>query len=90
VTLGAEGAVLAGRAGVLHVPAEPAEVADATGAGDAVTAVLCAGLARAGEVEPALVRVAMRVAARVVARRGARAGLPPPEEARALLDAGSG
>ncbi len=85
VTIGGEGAVLAGREEVVRVGAEPAHVADATGAGDAVAAVLGAGLARRDEVTPALVTVAMRVAARVVAVRGALTGLPTRTEARGLL-----
>jgi fructokinase len=85
VTDGAEGAILAGRDGLVRIPAEPADVADTTGAGDSVAAVLAAGLARSGEVTPALVEVAMRVAARVVALRGALAGLPPAEEGPGLL-----
>jgi fructokinase len=85
VTCGGEGAVLSGPGGVVQIPAEHAEVVDATGAGDAVAGVLAAGLARDGEVTPALAAVAMRVAARVVAVRGALTGLPRPAEARALL-----
>ena len=56
VTIGGEGAVLAEREQVVHVGAEPAHVADATGAGDAVAAVLGAGLARREDVTPQLVR----------------------------------
>ena len=85
VTLGADGALLAGRQGLERIPAERAQATDATGAGDAVAAVLAAGLARHQEVTAALVGVAMRVAARVVAERGALAGLPPADEARAML-----
>jgi fructokinase len=85
VTCGGDGAVLAGREGRIHIAAERAEVADATGAGDAVAAVLAAGLAGSGEVTPALIEVAMCVAARVVAARGALTGLPPPAEARTML-----
>jgi ribokinase len=86
VTCGAGGAVLAGPEGVLHIAAERANVVDATGAGDAVAAVLAAGLTRSSDVTPALVEAAMLVAARVVAVRGALAGLPPAPEAGALLD----
>ena len=88
VTIGGEGAVLAGREGVVHVGAEAAHVADATGAGDAVAAVLGAGLAHREEVTPRLVTVAMRVAARVVAARGALTGLPTRTEARGMLPSG--
>jgi fructokinase len=85
VTMGRGGAVLAGPGGVVEIPGEHAPVVDTTGAGDSVAAVLAAGLARHGEVTPALVEAAMRVAARVVAVRGALSGLPPVTEARAML-----
>jgi fructokinase len=86
VTRGADGAVLAGPDGVLHIAAARGEVVDATGAGDAVAAVLAAGLTRSSAVAPTLVEAAMLVAARVVAVRGALAGLPPASEAADLLD----
>jgi fructokinase len=86
VTCGPAGAMLAGRGGVVRLAAQRANVEDTTGAGDAVAAVLAAGLARSGEVTPALVEVAMRVAAGVVTLRGALGGLPPANEARALLN----
>jgi fructokinase len=86
VTRGGEGAVLAGSEGILHVAAQRADVVDTTGAGDAVAAVLAAGLTRGSAVTPTLVEVAMRVAARVVAMRGALAGLPSPTEASGLLE----
>ena len=88
VTLGADGiAVACGEDEPLHVPAHAARVLDATGAGDAVTAVLAAGLAHgAGREQLAdVVRLATQIAARVVEVRGALGGLPPAEEARALL-----
>jgi fructokinase len=85
VTVGAGGAVLAGDADSIRVPAEPVEIRDATGAGDAVAAVLAAGLGRHEAVTPDLIRVAMRVAARVVAERGALAGLPRGREAKEML-----
>jgi fructokinase len=86
VTRGAEGAMLAGPEGVLHIAAERGNIVDATGAGDAVAAVLAAGLTRSSAVTPTLVEAAMLVAARVVAVRGALAGLPQASEAGALLD----
>jgi sugar/nucleoside kinase (ribokinase family) len=85
VTVGGEGAILASGGESIHVPTERARVVDATGAGDAVAAVLAAGLTRRGAVTPALVKVAMRVAARVVTERGALAGLPTRDEARAMF-----
>jgi fructokinase len=85
VTAGGDGAFLATRNGVTHIAAQPAVVTDATGAGDAVAAVLAAGLARTGEVTAALAEAAMLVAARVVAVRGALTGLPSATEASGLL-----
>jgi fructokinase len=87
VTAASDGVFLAGGRDVVHVPARPARVRDATGAGDAVAAVVAAALARWGDVTPAAVAVATEVAGRVVEAVGALDGLPPPEEARALLDA---
>lgn len=71
VTLGAEGALWAAGDEVVRVPAEPADVVDSTGAGDA----FCAGLLRAwlrGARGASAVRAGVRVAARAVARLGAR------------------
>ncbi len=83
VTLGARGAILRRGDDVVRVPAEPTEVVDTTGAGDAFVAGLLAGFCRMGdlrsvppgEIERAA-RLANRVAARVCARVGAVAGLP--------------
>jgi fructokinase len=87
VTAGADGAFLARDGGVPeHIVATQARVLDATGAGDAVAAVLGAALARGGLLDSVLVEVAMRVASRVVTERGALAGLPGASEARAMLD----
>jgi fructokinase len=85
VTAGDAGSALAGQEGVVRLAAEGVEVVDTTGAGDAVTAVLAAGLAREREATPRLAEVAMRVAARVIAARGALTGLPAAAEARQLL-----
>jgi fructokinase len=88
LTRSERGAVLASAAGVSEVPAPPVPaVVDATGAGDAVTGVLAAALARgvgAHALEPAL-RLAMRTAGGVVGHRGALEGLPGRAAARAAL-----
>jgi sugar/nucleoside kinase (ribokinase family) len=66
-------------------------VVDATGAGDAVAAVIVAAHAR--QADPPLREVtslAVRVAANVVRSHGALAGLPGADEARALLAAAVG
>lgn len=90
VTRSERGAVLVTATGASQVPASrAASVVDATGAGDSVTGVLAAALARGAapsSLEPAL-RLAMRTAAGVVGRRGALAGLPESATARAELAA---
>lgn len=69
VKLGAAGA----RWGEVHVPAEPVEVVDTTGAGDAFAAgLLCARLA--GADRRASLEAGCAAAARVVAQVGARPG----------------
>jgi sugar/nucleoside kinase (ribokinase family) len=86
VTAGANGAILAREdRSPARVPALPKRVVDATGAGDAVAAVVAATLAHGGELTAAVVGVAMEVAARVVGERGALAGLPDDAEAQRLL-----
>jgi fructokinase len=86
VTIGAGGAILA-RNGIPPelVPARAKRVVDATGAGDAVAAVVAAALARGGELTAEVVGVAMEAAARVVGSRGALTGLPPAAEASTML-----
>jgi sugar/nucleoside kinase (ribokinase family) len=75
VKLGAEGAILACRNGPpLHVAAEPVEVVDTTGAGDAFCAGFLAAFVR-GAGPKAAARAAAATAARALTRLGAR----PPE-----------
>jgi fructokinase len=83
VTLAERGALLRRGDDLLHVPAEPVQVVDATGAGDGFVAGLLAALCGLGPPEAldrgALVRAARlanAVAGRVCARVGAVAGLP--------------
>lgn len=74
VTLGADGALLRGGGFDRDVPAVPATPVDATGAGDAVTGVLLAALARTGFYAAALAAMlpdAMAEAARATERFGA-------------------
>jgi sugar/nucleoside kinase (ribokinase family) len=72
VTLGAEGALLAGPANDrLHCSADDAEVADTTGAGDAFTGTFLARRLSGDGPELAL-RAGLAAAARVVGRPGAR------------------
>ena len=76
VTLAAEGALLADGGSVERFPGEDVEVVDATGAGDAVAAVIAAKLATAPAVNADTIRLAMRIAGSVVGARGALTGFP--------------
>jgi sugar/nucleoside kinase (ribokinase family) len=78
VTCGAEGAVLRGRASA-EVSAVPARVVDTTGAGDAMTASLVAGLTLGGGEAHALVawlRLGTFLAARATELLGSLSGEP--------------
>lgn len=93
VTLGQEGALLVSRGGTpLLARAPRAEVVDATGAGDAVAAVLAAALAEAHDLDALdqALPLAVETAARVVGATGALAGLPEAGEARRSLAAALG
>lgn len=89
VTRGGEGIVVVVEGGEppLDVPAAPARMLDATGAGDSVAGVVAAALARTGDPRSVLraAPVAAETAARVTESYGAIAGLPPAEEARRSL-----
>lgn len=89
VTLGAEGLLVAtaGFPEPVLVSSRPAAAVDATGAGDAVAAVMAAALACTldPEVAPAVVELAAGTARGVVAERGALAGLPGARRARGEL-----
>ncbi len=87
VTVGAEGAVT-GEGDVLeHVPVEPVEVVDTTGAGDAFTGALAAALS-AGRSLTDATRVGVAAGTQAVRRAGAQSsfsdlshlGLPPLHE----------
>ena len=75
VTLGAEGVLLVDGERAEHVAAPPADVRDATGAGDTFNGVLAAQLA-AGEPLTAAVRWATVAASLSVTAVGARTGMP--------------
>ncbi|MBH5334985.1 ribokinase [Streptomyces pactum] len=75
VTLGAAGALVADRRGVVRVPSPAVTPVDTTGAGDAFTGALCLRLA-AGDDLAAAVRFAVRVGAVSVTRRGAQGSYP--------------
>jgi len=71
VTVGADGALLAGGDGVVEIAAPEVEVVDTTGAGDAFNGALAAGLAAGAGVEEAA-RRAVEAASASVRRAGAR------------------
>jgi ribokinase len=87
VTLGAEGAVLAGPDGVARVPAYPVDVVDMTGAGDAFCAALAVALAGGADLVTA-VRHGCAAGALATTRLGAQSALPDRSELSALLAAG--
>ncbi|MGH6996449.1 MAG: bifunctional heptose 7-phosphate kinase/heptose 1-phosphate adenyltransferase, partial [Stellaceae bacterium] len=69
ITRGADGLTVASSHGASHVAAEAREVADVTGAGDTVVAVLAACLAARWEIEPAC-RLAVLAAGIAVSKPG--------------------
>lgn len=75
VTLGARGAAVVTRSGVLEVPAPEVDVVDTTGAGDAFAGALAVRLAEGRELVDA-VGFAVRVAAFSVTRAGAQPSYP--------------
>lgn len=88
VTLGAEGAVLAGvGGGTRHVPAFRIEVADAVGAGDAFCAELAVARVTGVRALEIAVRRACAAGALAATRPGAQHALPGRAEVDALLAA---
>jgi ribokinase len=75
ITLGRDGAVLAGPDGALAVPGFSVDSVDSVGAGDAFVAALGVAVA-SGVAAPEAVRLACAVAATAVTRPGAQDGLP--------------
>jgi ribokinase len=71
VTVGADGALLAGADGIVEIAAPEVDVVDTTGAGDAFNGVLAAGLAAGDALEDAA-RAAVAAASASVRRAGAR------------------
>lgn len=78
VTRGGHGAFVQTSRSVIPIAGVPAEVVDATGAGDSVCGVIAAGMARWLPLD-GVVATAMEIAAGVVSVWGATEGLPRPQ-----------
>jgi ribokinase len=93
VTLGAAGAVLAGRSGMAAVPGFAVTAVDTVGAGDAFVGALAVALA-SGLSPVGAVTAACAAGAAAATRRGAQEGLPRPADVLAATGfswpAGSG
>jgi ribokinase len=83
VTRGAAGALLVDGGDAVAIAAPRVRAVDTTGAGDTLSGVLAAELARATPLAEA-VAVAVRAAAAATRVRGARAGMPRPGELAGL------
>lgn len=75
LTLGADGAIYDDGAQRIHVPAQPVEAVDTTGAGDTFIGYFLAGLS-AGDDPQATLELATRAAAICVTRPGAAPSIP--------------
>ncbi len=88
VTLGADGALVASAAGVVHIPGVAVTVIDTTAAGDTFNASLAVGLGE-GRALGDVLRFANAAAALACTRRGAQPSLPSRAEVtRFLVDWG--
>jgi ribokinase len=83
VTLGGEGAVVAGDGLLHHVPAPIVPVVDTTGAGDAFVGALAMRLAGGASLREAVVS-GVRAGAAAVSKEGAQSSLPTPDVLAAL------
>ena len=87
VTLGENGAAIAGEGGVTHVPSVPdVAVADPTAAGDSFVAAFCTGVC-AGLDPRQAIDFARNTAAITVSRMGAQPSLPTLDEVIAAMQA---
>ena len=91
LTLGADGALLGSKTEILHIPAIPTKVMDATGAGDCFEAVaIGSSLMRQQWLDANAIRHATKAAAQSVRRLGATDALPSADDLSAILaDAGA-
>ncbi len=71
VTCGSRGAIAAGRAGIAHIPTEPIEPRDTTGAGDAFAAGYLDALGRGADTRAAVL-AGHRMAANACRKLGGR------------------
>jgi ribokinase len=83
VTLGGNGAVVAGDGSLHHVPAPTVPVVDTTGAGDAFVGALATRLASGASLSEAVV-CGVRAGAAAVSKEGAQSSLPTPDVLAAL------
>jgi len=84
ITLGAAGCVVAAEGEPRHVPAFAVTAVDTTGAGDAFTGALAAGLAAGCGLEEAI-SLASAAAALACTRRGAQSTMPARDEVERFL-----
>lgn len=84
MTLGAAGALIVTRAGVVDVPSRSVATVDTTGAGDAFNGALAASMAEGRPLEEA-VRRAVAAGALATTRAGARAGMPTAAALDAMI-----
>jgi ribokinase len=84
VTLGSQGALLAEGDRRVHFPTRPADVVDATGAGDTFSGVLAAWIANGRSLDDA-VRAANVAATIQVTQPGARGGMPTAAQIEGTL-----
>ncbi|MFN2490635.1 MAG: ribokinase [Actinomycetota bacterium] len=84
LTRGSEGAVIVTSDGSVALPAQPVDVVDSTGAGDAFNGTLAAGLARREALEDAVAR-AVAAGALACTKLGVIPSLPRRADVEALL-----
>lgn len=82
---GADGAYIATREGIEHVPGYKVKAVDTTAAGDTFNAGFAAGLAMGMSIKEAVV-LANAAGAMAVTKLGAQGGMPTLEQAQALIN----
>lgn len=84
ITLGANGSYWLGADGGMHIPSMPVDAVDTTGAGDAFSGALCAGLAQGKAMQDAIA-LATAVAALSVTKVGTSPAMPTQQEVDAFV-----